>query len=604
MTPSQSLILGWIPKFDTSDWKKYRIKFKSLYSENLNKRYIERGEYRSNYPFDLKFKDDATYVFSKSSLDLLTISNNPAIEINELDSFPIEFEPSGIFAITTLFDKLKSIGYERPIQARSFLGRSKGYASMRNQSVFQKDVNQAGISIPLSVFISESFELVGREKNADVILYDPRHEITDLRLGFASKGLIPEEILEKKELQRTITTVLDRYESIHNYLEKSSTEAIEFTKIEPMALSLIPRPNLLLPDGSELPLSSEPLRSFSSFMTENVHGLYDEFSIGIAIENTNLTNEKRKLVDNFVETINRWLKHEITVIEFDVNNLDDIQYKFETLIVVLDDFIPGHSYIHRLIKKEMKCPTKMINLSTLEVVDESLLAILWLSLRFRLKNTLFQTLPDPKPVIGLSHSMVMRGEYYLLSGILMINDEIRSRRELFHRTSTFEIDYDDIIQNFLKSLFEGETIENCIAIYSDNITIGPSIARISKDVGFTSLHIRSSNSIMLQQSNNELKLPIDGQCTPLSETQFLLMTNGIPNEPHIGIPNPILLEIMNFGGLELKDILNSLYAQTYLHPCSLQKTKLPFPLFLSEKNAYIPIEDSILTNWISKEVLL
>ena len=209
LTEEETQIFGWEFDCDVSDMAQYSVKFSSDYPQELIKLYVQRGEYRSDYPFDLcqnlETSDlDGFFLLIKNKPNVLTISNNPLVSIEKINSSAANsWKPSGLLFVTTAFEALQKNGYIRVMEERSLIGRSKGHACLLNSPRLIERTKVMDLEIPFGICYAESFEIVERAALGDIILYDPRHEIFDTRLGISSKGLIPTDIIEHEVMERT-----------------------------------------------------------------------------------------------------------------------------------------------------------------------------------------------------------------------------------------------------------------------------------------------------------------------------------------------------------------------------------------------------------------
>jgi hypothetical protein len=114
--------------------------------------------------------------------------------------------------------------------------------------------------------------------------------------------------------------------------------------------------------------------------------------------------------------------------------------------------------------------------------------------------------------------------------------------------------------------------------------------------------IKQSNSIMLQVNESRKFLPLDGQYVKFSNSKYLMTTNGVPDNPAKGIPSPIFIKV--FDQTHVFTILQSIFWDTFIHPTSLKKTKLPLPLYIARIASRTNTTKHLVGTWKSSEGVL
>ena len=110
------------------------------------------------------------------------------------------------------------------------------------------------------------------------------------------------------------------------------------------------------------------------------------------------------------------------------------------------------------------------------------------------------------------------------------------------------------------------------------------------------------DAVILERNGTAVEIPPDGSFIDLSDSQVLLITNGRPEIDKQGVPSPIYVEVVNPGRYTPEEIFRGIYQNTFLHPASLEKTKLPLVVHASRRRLRQPHE--ILMKWSDEGVYL
>ncbi len=600
MTGAQLILLGWTSIVNRSHLSRYHVIFQNRYSLELVQKYIMEGDYSSDIPFGICEEDGQLTLVAQRKPQYIYVHDNP-IEILDTGPLPNSMDGLEIYAITSLYQRLSEIGYERPVDVRSFVGRLKGRASLRSSPIFSKKIQH--IDSELDFCINRAEHLMGLITADILILYSPRHEISESRFGLSARNLIPQDLVESKYMKRFPQSVLQRFTDLSSSFGIKPTENLQLTPMLPFSANRFNRPSLIIPyqNGEEQVLTNDKM--FETIILEHWKP-YDCFSVQILVDVTGKSNHIREYV--------RELKRQflaITGIESEIHfmdNLDQLEVSsVDGVIVLIDDLTPGYQAVYQTIKTKLQNPSKVVLLSTLinEDIRKTVFA-LYQSLKVRIKQELHQTIAKKQieQVMGLSITPLKRGKYLILSGTYIDGRDIRGRRVLLEKDWETGTPTGSQLIQFIKELTMSSSIDEAsLVMTNDRINLLRILKELGETEDFALANIQTMDAVILETIAGQYLVPTDGSFIELTNNQSLVVTNGIPEIDEEGIPAPIQIEVHSSGIYETKDILRASYEHTFLHPASLSKPKLPLALHANRMS--IP-EERLFTDWVLEGVYL
>ncbi|MHA1168042.1 MAG: hypothetical protein ACTSRU_09485 [Candidatus Hodarchaeales archaeon] len=599
MNPLSARILGWSITTAEHDMMRFNIDLEYNYPMSLIVYYIQTGQFRTENPFGLNDEDQNLVLESDVEPSLITFSNNP-VKNFELTEERCNEKGNGILALTSLFSALIKEGYCLPLQSSSFLGKSKGHArDTRNPIVtFRKRVLET--EVEFEIHEAESFEIIRRNNEDDLVLYDPRHAIYEAKFNLDSKGFIPEEIINHEVMRRTINSVSERFQHINEVIKSHLTQNVQTTPLSLFESSLILGPIFKIPDGHTIDLTNTQETRFEEILTTTIKNSIGGSPSLIVIEESLSDVMSEGPVQEFIDLLNSIEGREIKVLH--LKDSTDVSQIDSPAILILDDRNPDVSGFRHIIKCALTHPNKVFLYSTIAKKDVQQLNLLArLAIRHRKSGCLYQSIIDDpfNYKIGMSFSMAFQGRYYRLGGALIHDNKVITKRELITRSS------DPISSAFIRFLeeFLSSTKKERVILYIDNESIVDSnFLSYIENNDITLAIVKQSNSVILHANDSEESLPMDGQYVKLSNLQYLMITNGVPNNPVKGIPSPIIIKV--FNQKQVPTILQSIFWDTFIHPTSLKKTKLPLPLYIARIAARRNTTKHLVGTWKSSEGVL
>jgi len=572
-------IFGWNVKVNTDKLKVFEVEFQYEYQYHVLVEYIRKGDYRSNIPFGLFQKEGKFYLIATKKPEFIYILDNPVQKIKEVDFKDDLNEGLDIFVLTFFYCILISFGYTRPIEVKSLVGRSKGYVSFRKKPEKIIEHEFLGRKISYSISIAERFETHLNEFNEVFVFYDPRHEISESFFNLTSDALIPEEVKkEKKELVRKFKQVEERFERISKMLRSYETKIIEIEELNELKafrteFPLVDISGNKIKDQCEKTPYEEIVKSFIKL---------DSFcdKLPVLIDNTSTCIHDED-IDQFLMEFEKKTGIITEKITFsDPEYLSD----FSIALIILDDQTKGYEFVYNSIKKKISMVSKVVKISTiLNESWEDIIILSWMSLRFRYSNNLLMKLENStfKNVIALDIIPILGGNWLILSGTYMNKNLVKSRMVLFYNEKNEQVILNDDVEKFLdKLLIDDYNSETLIII--GNPDLKPYLQNIVENHNWDLVYLKESNSLFFSIQNGLEPIPLDGLFVNISNSKYLLMTNGFPNKPE-GIPKPIIIEIIH-SNVEKNQIIKDIFGLTFIHAMSFSKPKFPFPLALARAN--------------------
>ncbi len=226
-----------------------------------------------------------------------------------------------------------------------------------------------------------------------------------------------------------------------------------------------------------------------------------------------------------------------------------------------------------------------IRLSTL--IDEGVKEtskLVALAIRYRLFGELFQRIQeeDSLNTLGISIIPYRKGNHLLLTGSLLSDNKLIQSYELLRNDREVGTPSEEQISCFLKKMSATEKKSNLV-IFTDNSTnLLHNLINLHDGEDVSIVHISDIDSIVLNRYQESVNIPHDGCYIKIDHNKMLLTTNGLPDISQ-GVPSPIYIEAIQNNNIDFETILKRIYFETFLHPSSFAKPKLPISLHTSSR---------------------
>ncbi len=599
---------GWDGSFDLNKLSHYNLTFQFNLDIGLLCYYIRRGEYIFDIPFGVFSRDNATFLIAaEDPTDEIILGRNIGTIGTEMDVIwdSQSFQALSELAITTFYHVLSENGYTRPIDTRTFLGRrSKGVTS--NPACIKSEIIEFdGIQREIGLFEAEKFFAWSYQDKFQVSHF-PRYEFRDLTLHLPQTQEILEFLQEKwkddiymtpndiitrsKKIDGILREELKRISFIHNISKRPHFKCKKLSwpcLVDPMGIELRLNPDISLKKSlltrtlqlvkeDTLPISIQPI--FDESILHN--------SIQLDIIENFLQNFKAQTGINYEPYLTSEQITELTLCDVSVFAL-----------IFLNDSIPGSSFIYANLKDELQIPSKALRYSTIETQNSwtEQMALLWLTMKHRHTKELIWQIPedDYQPIVALVLRPEFQREAIVLSGTISYRDVIYQKLLLLPQTYDNGISSEQLIA-FITDLNIYEIpLQDLLIIYEDRIGLEPLLISLQNTFGFPLVHIEDAYGRILEIDSGKFVHPSNGayfQVIANNCDNYLLITNGRPDEPERGLPRPISVRIRSPTNNSI-DILNEIYSHTFLHPASLIKTRVPIELHFARKNCRFDIKD-------------
>lgn len=604
MTKASLVVLGWMAEVDETELKRFHARFKYDYDVEFLRNCVIKGDYLSDIPFGIGALKGFPILVCEHDSQFLSISMYPVAELSPL-SEDLDTDGLDTFAITSIYLRLSGEGYERPVDVRSFLGKTKGLARLTGAPILCLASTFVDSELEFHVNRAERFSSIALDDGQSLILYSPRHEISEPKLGLSAKNLIPQDLIENQALRRSPESVLQRYQQVSSILGRSPYRNVRLNPIEPYPSWRYHRPSLSFPDGSLISLEDFPDESLETVMLSHI-SFNERFDVAIVADNTGNLNEMEAYAREFSTAFS-----DNTGIEPSLSFLNDAEqlgsHPADTVIIILDDLTPGSGFVYDSVKSILNVPSKAVKLSTLKKGDMRKTALLeYLSLRARNKQKLYQDVEDelPETMVGLSLHALRRGDFLVLSGAAIHNSNIVQRVVLLENDREAGTPTEQQTISFLQSLLHRTDFPtNLLVMTPDMSTLARRLQGIAETEQFALVHVSEIDAVVLESDSGNHSLPRDGSFIRATENQALIVTNGSPERNlEEGIPSPIQAEVMVSVDHNAENLFRWLYYQTFLHPASLLKPKLPLPVHAC-RTIGVPLERLFIT-WEEEGVYL
>lgn len=281
--------------------------------------------------------------------------------------------------------------------------------------------------------------------------------------------------------------------------------------------------------------------------------------------------------------------------------LENINFTRGNFIIVINDSEKGSKFLYENFKNQIVATNKTVRLETIvnEENYDTLIGLIYLALNYRSKKdiALHQT-QKTLPILAFSIVKNFEKNYFLL-----LNSSINKNKLLADKLFIPSFKADELnetkvvirkfIQNKIDSIREcllNQNSEKIIILFknvfdfkniiSDFTNLTDVILVEILDQQFKMFNVRESfDLIEIPKNGSFIFKKIDG-----NRIQVALLTNGLPDNPEKGTPNPILIEI-TLNGLKdellaknVKNVVESFFYHTFYHPTSFSKPNVPIEL--------------------------
>ena len=578
MTDSHLILLGWNVKITPEGLVRKEVEFMTNYEIELLKKYTSEGNYISSHPFGIGKTHDSLYIVYDTESKFVSVSTNPIVNIQDsgIDSDCSAFST---YVVTSIHKKLAEAGYERQIDVKSFLGKVKGLCRNKRLETMRLKTKFTGSDLDFIVCQAEKFTIIETENDEVLVLYSPRHEISENLYGLSSKSIIPDEISEDERLVRTPDNAMSRFNTVSSYLTNQINIHIQLDKISNFPYNQLNRPSLRFPNGRNISLQDDSSLTFERVMSS-------EFSckmsipISIVYDCTGKSSSISAMVKEFGKEISDTLSTEVSF--FALKETEKLESLNDSVIIlVVDDTVPGSHPIYDFVKSATNLTSKAIRLSTLvnEGVKETS-KLVALAIRYRLSGDLYQNVSEKDSIetLGISLIPYRKGNHLLLTGSLLTGDRLVQSYQLLWNERALGTPTEVQLSDFLKNMGVTETKSNLVILTDNSTNLLHNLSNLYDDISI--VHISDLDSIMLNKTQESVYVPHDGCYVNIDSNTFLLTTNGFPDVSK-GVPSPIHIKFIQNHHIDTSKILKRLYFETFLHPSSFAKPKLPVSLHAS-----------------------
>ncbi|MFW9997394.1 MAG: hypothetical protein ACFFD4_35450 [Candidatus Odinarchaeota archaeon] len=608
------VVPNWLVKYELNSF----IHFKGSYQKQVDyftpelfQYYVQAGNYISDTPFGLYFRDKQLHIFAVRQPEFLAIANYP-ITLEKLEQANNwKGEGLDVFSLVDLYSSLSNYNYSC-FKFKSLRGKAQGELTFNKEEDVKKKLVD-GIPVDLFLYKCEKFEAHQLEKDLVQILYFPKYNIIDNKFGFKFQELTDSLLEEDWNLFRTPEKIKERFDQLDDTGFRDLT-AGKWEKNEESPLFTLKRPAVYFPDDSTYDLSNSEL-PFKEIIKEKSPVVPDK-KFCIIIDKTGELGDNEQQIHQFVNNLASFSISKVKI--FTISSLEsDLaiikstieEEKFSAGFLVVNSFKAGYEYIYDIIKLNLHIPLKTVKVETiLKENNTDTIKLLWLSLRFRLEQSIYHTIKNAEaniPIFAVASLPRQRGEFIYLTGCRIHENRIHyycrlhyNREQEKNKPTT-----DDFEEIWNEISVEEDKNESILVVIGDKNLLPP-ILKLKRDKGFDLAVVRESASAILNDQAGVLELPHDGQYTKITADKYLLMTNGNPDIDFSGVPKPVMVEIAGSSKIDHVSILKAIYFKTFQHPASFGKTKLPFELHLATTYPSGPVLKELLEKRQTRKVPL
>jgi len=639
------LIPGWKLQISTEEIETYHIKLKYPQSLETLHFYIKKGDSNAKFPYSVfKLNDKNFGLITLKNLELKKSSfliRSNLIKVKKRISFDrwdeINRQTLGIFVkqLLEMFIAQNFEHYSTSYEVKTYLGQyTKGRISNRKNPI-DKIKSDFPYKAIYNLCEAEEFDVIPLKKDIYLITYVPRHEIFDEFLNLPQSDYIRNKIFEEwnKIYYHNIPRFIKRFNKINEIIEKS----LKNQKILKLLMKLptfseqeIKYPTLLNENSRNKEIFS--FRENYNREILNVINSNSRIDICIIIDKTiDIGDEQLKKIDDFIIYLRKvyTIKKIINLVLVEDKKsekeipLEDLESLTGNLVILLNNLEQGSSYIYREIKERVQAINKIITFKTIINLKENsdfqnISGSIFLSLNYRKnRNLLIGLNEEYYPLMAFSLIKNFEKNYSVIFSSSIIDKKFEIRNKFlpfFDIENDIELKKEVIyfIKNELRELKEKNKDTDIIVIFKNSFDIKNLLLDSIQDIsGINLVQIKDTSFKMFKINNDKLenvKIPNNGTFITLNNNklqdkpEICLLTNGIPDQPEKGTPNPLLLQILRSNDISMVDIINSIYYHTFLHPTSFSKSNLPIEYHLL--NNIWKISENRLIKQNSKWLLL
>lgn len=584
---------GWKVEIDFSKLEVYNVEFKQVRASNYLLDLFNRGEFKAQYPFGLFYEDNKVYYFKSEentlNKEFLLINRDFGIIKSKCKKkIPISAIP--LLIHTKISQLLENQGYIKPFNIRGCLGKySKGILSNHNKKkILSKE--STGLKIDYYICPAEKFDYAVLNKSEILISYLPKYEIFDEGLSLPQDPFTQVRLQEtdiwNDEVFLTPQRFLDRYNKISEILlEKFDDNAFKnLTELNKYKSTFIPHPQTISINNNISKIDKNEI--FSTKVQEKLRSLKINLKIDIFVENSIKEN---KSIKNFLESFKQ-RGFETEAFHFYQRNsiFNNIFLENQNnKVFIIDSDLSGNDYFYNLIKSRAKKNNKMIQSSSIieekgnweEIIDSVILSLFS-------RNNYKSLFEIPYYIFNQIYSLYyMRDFDFRLNFLFLGNLDFKSLKYAFqYRILPWENNYKNIGEKLINELKPN----SCIIFEKNNIPKNLYSYLLEKISNCTIITIDRFNGRIFEIKEKKCKIPYNGSYIKIADGKYLLITTGKPEYLNIkrGLPNPLLIEIINNESLEEIDILKTIYYRSFINLETSQKNLYPYILHQLKKISY------------------
>ncbi len=605
------IIPGWSGNIDVNKLSIFRVDFnRDDIPISTLQYYIKNGEYQSNFPFGLFKSNSQYYIISKEDTilkEIIVIKNYIGEVIEEIKFKNFNDSKAISIFIYTLIDHLYiEYGFEKPIDIRTFLGKSaKGKLSYRKELINTISIKDAKKFNEINIYKSVNHE-VFINNNKFIVSFLPNYEIygnlLDLPLSLEDRRLIENDPMWNSLVYLDSEKFLKRFDEYCSYIY-NRLEEFNFI-YEPEINSTYKNTSLNYPNEIYINFINQNLdliknKSFKmnllDFFRNNLN-LIPIIEIEIIIDTYKLSEVSKQILEDYLKKLEDSGIFNIKS-KYYLNNIDEFNFSNDyPYLVLINDKYKGSEYVYATIKRKADI-SKAINISTLEIIDDfdENLLLIWLAFNFRINKTLiwyFNERPIFKRIISFSVIFEPDFDIFKVSGIIFntIKHNLKRFKEIYFKKSENQ-ERDDILNDILNILEIKYRFDynNELYIFEQGSYSEDFIEKI-KGKSYCVLIRRPNARIFYNSQYNKLEIPKNGSYIQLFDNdlnRFLLINTGYPDIPEQGLPNPLLVTMSSeLNKINSKYILQIIFYLTFYQTESFSKVNLPFLLQYKKKGLF------------------
>ncbi len=603
-------IPGWIFKIHEKRFKRYRISLDYPMSIDSLRYYIKKGEYSIDIPFSIFLDENKELGIILRDIDIrkdfsFLISSNLIRIHDEITEEWSDYQSKSFGLFIKLYIEYlivtRSHGAYTPAnEVRSCLRKySKGRISKRAEPIDSIEADYPYKTI-YELCEAEEFGIINNGNEEFLLTYVPRYEICDSILNFPQNEFILERINEKWEdfYHHTKEKFQNRFKFISNLITNLliNDNYVEITETT----------NLFQDETLNYPVfesfTCDGNRSFKDVLKREIlNQIKEKLPLRIMIDKTvELPEESEKVLNNYLDNLDDLfdvkLIEDLRLKSEDVLNSEDFALEFNdsstvNTLIILNNLEPGSQSIYDEIKKRILNPHKIITLKTiLESNDFEIQHILiYLSLKFRNNNKNYLKIKNDERHVLIAFNIAKHfdlGYCCVFSSSLIDQEHVVNHVLLpltYDNHAFIEERASEFIFAELRKIKNQIQNKKIIVTYKNNLDLKTYVKLAIREMQEISVaEILDIPFKMFKVSNDKIELPKNGTYFIISKgskhSRICLISNGFPDLPEKGIPNPILLKINSKNNSTISNIMNSIFSHTFLHPTSLIKPNLPIEL--------------------------